>query len=84
MQIKILSILKLVSFESLAGNDFSERGTQAEAHCERNLNRQLWSIRWNISLGIAVQGIFVGIIVKAGGASVKVTDLLFAISFYKK
>ena len=35
------SILKLVSFESLAGNDFSERGTQAEAHCERNLNRQL-------------------------------------------
>ena len=41
VQIKILSILKLVSFESLAGNDFSERGTQAEAHCERNLNRQL-------------------------------------------
>ena len=26
---KILSILKLVSFESLVGNDFSERGTQA-------------------------------------------------------
>ena len=42
---KILSILKVVSVESLAGNDFSERGTQAEAHCERNLNRQLWSIR---------------------------------------
>ena len=84
MQIKILSILKLVSLESLAGNDFSERGMQAEAHCERNLNRQLWSIRRNISLGIAVQGIFVGIIIKAGGASVKVTDLLFAISFYKK
>ena len=41
VQIKILSILKLVSFESLAGNDFSERGTQAEAQCERNLNRQL-------------------------------------------
>ena len=40
-KIKILSILKLVSFESLAGNDFSERVTQAEAHCERNLNRQL-------------------------------------------
>ena len=39
VQIQILSILKLVSFESLAGNDFSERGTQAEAHCERNLNR---------------------------------------------
>ena len=49
VQIKILSILKLVSFESLAGNDFSERGTQAEAHCERNLNRQLWSIRRKIS-----------------------------------
>ena len=41
VQIKILPILKLVSFKSLAGNDFAERGTQAEAHCERNLNRQL-------------------------------------------
>ena len=35
MQIKILSILKLVSFESLAENDFSERGTQAEATQQR-------------------------------------------------
>ena len=33
---------------------------------------------------IAVQGIFVGIIIKAGGASVKVTDLLFAFAFRKK
>ena len=41
MQIKILSILKVVSFERLAGNDFSERGTQAEAHYERHLDRQL-------------------------------------------
>ena len=49
VQIKILSILKLVSFENLAGNDFSERSTQAEAHCEKNLNRQLWSIRRKIS-----------------------------------
>ena len=49
VQIKMLSILKLFSFGSLAGNDFSERGTQAEAHCERNLNRQLWSIRRKIS-----------------------------------
>ena len=32
---------------------------------------------------IAVQGIFVGIIIKAGGASVKVTDLLFAFAFVK-
>ena len=39
VQIRMLSILKLVSSEMLAGNDFSERGTQAEAHCERNLNR---------------------------------------------
>ena len=31
---------------------------------------------------IAVQGIFVGIIIKAGGASVKVTDL-FAFAFCK-
>ena len=37
MEIKILSILKLVSFKSLTGNDFSERSTLAEAHCERNL-----------------------------------------------
>ena len=34
-QIKIQSILKLVSFENLAGNDFSERSTQAEAHREK-------------------------------------------------
>ena len=33
---------------------------------------------------IAVQGIFVGIIIKASGASVKVTDLLFAFAFCKK
>ena len=33
--------IKLVLFESLAGNDSSERGTQVEAHCERKLNRQL-------------------------------------------
>ena len=32
----------------------------------------------------AVQGIFVGINIKAGGASVKVTDLLFAFYFCKK
>ena len=82
VQIKILSILKVVSFESLAGNDFSERGTQAEAHCERNLNRQQWSI--NEKHRIAAQGIFVGIVIKAGDASVKVTDLLFAFAFCKK
>ena len=33
---------------------------------------------------ITVQGIFVGIIIEAGGASVKVTDLLFAFAFCKK
>ena len=33
---------------------------------------------------IAVQGIFVGIIIKAGGASLKVTDLLFSFAFCKK
>ena len=31
--------------------------------------------------GIAVQGIFVGIIIKAGGASFKVKDLLFSFAF---
>ena len=34
--------------------------------------------------GIAVQGIFVGIIIKAGGASFKVKDLLFSFAFHKK
>ena len=33
---------------------------------------------------IAVQGIFVGIIIKASGATRKVTDLLFAFAFSKK
>ena len=33
---------------------------------------------------IAVQGIFVGIIIKASGATLKVTDLLFAFAFCKK
>ena len=36
-----VTILKLVSFERLARKDFFERGMQAEAHCERNLNLQL-------------------------------------------
>ena len=31
--------------------------------------------------GIVVQGIFVGIIIKAGGASFKVKDLLFSFAF---
>ena len=69
MQIKILSILKLVSSESLAWHDFSERGTQAEAHCERNLNGQYESL--DEKYRIAVQEIFVGI-------------LLFASAFCKK
>ena len=127
VEIKILSILKLVSFKSLTGNDFSERSTLAEAHCERNLtvadpgkaslisgpnwglkgrkkffgrpppplppylkiwiryclNRQPWSIRRKISQ-FAVQVILVGIIIKASGASLRVTDLLFAFVFCKK
>ena len=33
---------------------------------------------------IAVQGIFVGIIIKASGATRKVTDLLFPFAFSKK
>ena len=56
MQIKILSILKLVSFESLAENDFSEWGTQAEAHCETSIaNCEVLDEKYRI----AVQGIFV-------------------------
>ena len=33
---------------------------------------------------MAVQGIFVGIIIKASGPTLKVTDLLFSFAFFKK
>ena len=33
---------------------------------------------------IAVQGIFVGMIIKAGGASLKVTDMLYAFAYCEK
>ena len=68
--------------ESLAGNDFSERGTQAEAHCEETsiANCEVLDEKHRI----AVQGIFVDIIIKAGDASLKVKDLLFAIAFCEK
>ena len=75
----MLSILKVVLFESLAGNDFSERGTQAEAHCERNLNSANCEVLDEKHRMIDVQGIFVlsvGIIIKASGATLKVTDLI--------
>ena len=64
VQIKILSILKLASFESLARNDFSERGTQAErlpaketSNCEI-ANCEVLDEKYRIT----VQGIFSGII----------------------
>ena len=69
MQIKIQSILKVVLFESLAGNDFSEQGTQAEAIKVLDEKHRM----------IAVQGILVGNVIKASGANLKVTDLLFAV-----
>ena len=72
----------MVWFESLAGNDFSDRGAQAEAHCERNLNRHCEVL--DEKCRIAVQGIFVGIMIKASGAILEVTDLLFAFDFCKK
>ena len=73
----------MVWFESLAGNGFSDRGAQAEAHCERNLNRHCEVL--DEKYRIAVQGIFVGIMIKASGASLEVTDLfLFAFDFCKK
>ena len=61
--IKTLFILKMVSFESLAGNHSSEWGAQVEAHCERNLNRHCEIL--DEKYRIAVRGIFVGIIKKA-------------------
>ena len=78
MQIKILSILKVVSFESLAGNDFSERGTHRRLIGKENsiANCEVFDKKHRI----AVQGFFVGIIIKVDGASVKVTDLLFALT----
>ena len=47
----------MVLFESLTGNDFSERGTQAEAHCERNLHSANCEVL-DEKYRIAVQGIF--------------------------
>ena len=79
--IKTLFILKMVSFESLAGNHSSEWGAQVEAPCERNLNRQ--SEVLDKKYRVAVQGIFVGIIKKASGAGLKVTDLCLPSLFVK-
>ena len=74
----------MVLFDSLARDDFSERGTQAEAHCERNLSSANCEVSDETHRMIAEQGIFVGIIIKASGATLKVTDLLFAFAFFKK
>ena len=72
----------MVSLDSLAGNDFSDRGAQPEAHCERNLNRHCEVL--DEKHRIAVQGIFVGIIIKSSDPSLKVTDLLLAFDFCKQ
>ena len=74
----------MILFESLSRNDFSERGTQAEAHCERNLSSANCEVLDEKHRMIAVQGICVGIIRKASCATLKVTDLLFAFAFCKK
>ena len=65
MQIKILSILKVVSFESLAGNDFLNgvRKRRLIAKETSIANCEVLDEKHRI----AVQGIFVGIIIKAGG-----------------
>ena len=52
----MLSILKLVSFETLAGNDFSDGGTLAEAHCEETSIAKCEVL--DQKYRIAVQGIF--------------------------
>ena len=57
---------------------------QVEAHCERNLNSANCEVLDEKHHMIAVQGIFVCIIIKASGATLKVTDLLFAFAFCKK
>ena len=68
MQIKILSILKVVSFESLARNYFSERVLK-----RRLIAKETSITSCEVLDGkhrIAVQEVFVGIIIKAGGACV--------------
>ena len=51
-----MSILNVVLFERLVGNDFSERGTQAEAHCEETSNANCEVLDEKHRM-IAVQGI---------------------------
>ena len=74
----MLSILKLVSFESLAGNEFSERGTQphcegTQAHCgvRKPTATEITIASCEVldeEYHIALQGIYsVGIIINAGG-----------------
>ena len=53
-----------------------------EAHCERNLNRHCEVL--DEKYRMAVQEIFVDIMIKANGASLEVTNLLFAFDFCKK
>ena len=60
MQIKVLSILKLVSFESLAENDFSERGRQAEATQQRKTTKCVCNIVFHfVSAQLSVQSLVV-------------------------
>ena len=71
--------LKLVLFESLAGK------TPLNGARKWRLTAKESSITGCEELEekhrITVQGIFIGIIIKASGASLKVTDLLFAFAF---
>ena len=79
--VKNQSYWSILLFESLAGKDFSERGTQAEAHCKRNLNRQLRSIRQKI-LHRCSRNFQCRHYYKSWW--LKVTDWLFAFAFCKK
>ena len=81
MKIKIPSILKLVSFESLAGNDFSERGRN-RGLTAKEISIANSEVFKDENYRIAVQGILVGIIIKASGPSRKVTDLLVCLRFF--
>ena len=76
VKLKTTVHLKLVLFESLASLN-GARKWRLTAKDSSIASCEVLDEKYRI----AVQGIFIGIIIKAGGASLKVTDSLFAFAF---